>query len=318
MQLPGFLSALDLRLIVLIALIVVALSAAAWIWIVNRQRRQVLMRIDANGGELAMPTPLLVQENESIIDRLGAWVQERVPETWSDAGGGASEKLLQAGFESHTAVVLYGTIRVLFGIALPLGVFVWVSGSGRSQTDILMYVGVAVAVGILGPAAAVDRMVQMRRDKLRRSLPDALDLLVVCVEAGVSLDAAILRVARDVAVAHEDLANELIIINRKVNAGMPREQALYGLWTRTGVEELRALAANMVQSERWGTSIAKVLRVNGETLRRKRKQAAEKKAAQASLKMMGPLMLFLLPALFVVILGPAFLKISEGLGGAFK
>jgi tight adherence protein C len=181
-----------------------------------------------------------------------------------------------------------------------------------------MYVGAAVAVGLLVPPAGLDRLVQMRRDKLRRALPDALDLLVVCVEAGVSLDAAILRVARDIGSAHEELANELLIINRKVNAGMPREQALYGLWTRTGVEELRALAANMVQSERWGTSIAKVLRVNAETLRRKRKQFAEKKAAQASLKMMGPLLLFLLPALFVVILGPAFMSISSGLGGAFK
>jgi tight adherence protein C len=134
------------------------------------------------------------------------------------------------------------------------------------------------------------------------------------VEAGVSLDAAILRVARDLAVTHPDLAGELMVINRKVNAGVPREAALNGLWSRTGLEELRGLAASMVQSERWGTSIAKVLRVNAETLRRKRKQTAEKKAAQASLKMMGPLLLFLLPALFVVILGPAAINISQ----AFK
>jgi tight adherence protein C len=137
-----------------------------------------------------------------------------------------------------------------------------------------------------------------------------LDLMVVCVEAGVSLDAAILRVSRDLGSAHPEMAEEMAIINRKVNAGVPREQALQGLWTRTGIEELRSLAANMVQSERWGTSIAKVLRINAETLRRKRKQTAEKKAAQAALKMMAPLLLFLLPALFVVILGPAVMRIS--------
>lgn len=315
MQLPGFLSGIPLSALVLIVVIVVALSTAVWVGIVSRQRRQVLMRIDGSGNEAALPTPLLVTQKKTLAERLGEWVQDHAPEAWVEPSG-AGEKLVQAGFESRTAVALYGTLRVLVGLLVPLGMFVW--ASGRPQLDLVMYVGVAAAIGLLAPPAGLDRLVQMRRDRLRRALPDALDLLVVCVEAGVSLDAAILRVARDIAMAHEVLANELLIINRKVNAGMPREQALYGLWTRTGVEELRALAANMVQSERWGTSIAKVLRVNAETLRRKRKQTAEKKAAQASLKMMGPLLLFLLPALFVVILGPAFLKISEGLGGAFK
>jgi tight adherence protein C len=177
-----------------------------------------------------------------------------------------------------------------------------------------MYVGLAAAVGVLGPPAVLDRIVQRRQARLRRAVPDALDLLVVCVEAGVSLDAAILRVARDLNVTHPELAGELAMVNRKVNAGMPREQALQGLWTRTGLDELRGLVASMVQSERWGTSIAKVLRVNAETLRRVRKQAAEKKAAQASLKMMGPMVIFMLPALFIVLLGPAMMRISATLG----
>jgi tight adherence protein C len=312
---PSFLNGLPVAALLLIGLLVAALSTAVYAWVSSRQRRQVLMRIEGSGADVSMAPPLLAPPEKSFVDRLGEWVSERVPESWSDSTG-ASDKLLQAGFESRTAAVLYASIRVVVGLMVPLGVFVWVSG--RSQMDILMYVGIATAIGLLGPPAGLDRLVQRRRDKLRRALPDALDLLVVCVEAGVSLDAAILRVARDIGSAHDDLANELLIINRKVNAGMPREQALYGLWTRTGVEELRALSANMVQSERWGTSIAKVLRVNAEVLRRKRKQYAEKKAAQASLKMMGPLLLFLLPALFVVILGPAFLKISEGFGAAFK
>jgi tight adherence protein C len=167
---------------------------------------------------------------------------------------------------------------------------------------------------VLGPPAVLDRLVQRRQARLRRAVPDALDLLVVCVEAGVSLDAAILRVARDLSVAHPDLAGELAMVNRKVNAGMSREQALQGIWVRTGLDELRGLVGSMVQSERWGTSIAKVLRVNAETLRRVRKQKAEKKAAQAALKMMGPMVLFLLPALFVVLLGPAFMRISAAFG----
>ena len=108
--------------------------------------------------------------------------------------------------------------------------------------------------------------------------------------------------------AHPELAAELLVVNRKMNAGLTRDEAVTGLWNRTGVEELRGLASSIIQSERLGTSIARVLRVNAETLRRKRKQAAEKRAAEAALKMIIPLGLFMLPALFAMILGPAALK----------
>jgi tight adherence protein C len=138
------------------------------------------------------------------------------------------------------------------------------------------------------------------------------------VEAGVSLDAAILRVGREMLLLHPELSTEFLTMNRRMNAGMRREEALHGLYERTGVEELRALGSNMIQSERWGTSIAKVLRVYSEALRRKRRQAAEKKAAVAATKMIFPLALFILPALFAVIGGPAALAIGpvlDALGG---
>jgi tight adherence protein C len=145
-------------------------------------------------------------------------------------------------------------------------------------------------------------------------VPDALDLLVVCVEAGISLDAAILRVARDIRLLHPDLATELAVVNRVTNAGIPRDQALRGLWERTGVQELRTLVSSLVQSEKWGTSIATVLRVASDTLRRKRRQAAEKQAKQAALKMTFPLLLLILPPLFAVILGPAIMQLVREFG----
>jgi tight adherence protein C len=138
--------------------------------------------------------------------------------------------------------------------------------------------------------------------------------MVVCVEAGVSLDAAILRVAREVRLVHTDLAHELHVVNRLTNAGVPRETALRGLWQRTGVEDIRALVSSLIQSEKWGTSVATVLRVAAETLRRKRKQYAEKKAKQAPLKMTFPLLFFILPALFIVIMGPAVATIIKEFG----
>jgi len=296
-------------LVLSVFLLAVAVGAAAWAALAGRQRRQVLMRVEGPRG-VTLSAPILITQRESLSDRLAAWVSERLPKNWLE-GEGISQKLLQAGFESKGALALYTAARLVFGFVVPAVVFVMMAGS--PARTVLLSVVFAVAVGLLGPTAVVDRLIQNRRDRIRRGIPDMLDLLVVCVEAGVSLDAAMLRVSRDLASAHPETAYEMTVVTRKVNAGVPREQALQGLWLRTGLDELRGLAANMVQSERWGTSIAKVLRINAETLRRKRKQTAEKKAAQAALKMMAPLLLFLLPALFVVILGPAFMRISAGL-----
>ena len=168
-----------------------------------------------------------------------------------------------------------------------------------------------VFLGLIFPMAMVDRLVRLRQDRIKKSVPDALDLLVVCVEAGTSLDAAILRVAKELRLAHPDLSHELAVVNRLTNAGMPREEALRGLWKRTGVLDIRALVSSLIQSEKWGTSIATVLRVAAETLRRKRRQDAEKRAKMAPLKMTFPLLFFILPALFAVILGPAVVQIIQ-------
>jgi tight adherence protein C len=161
------------------------------------------------------------------------------------------------------------------------------------------------------PVWYVNRRMYLRQERVKRSIPDSLDLLVVCIEAGVSLDAAILRVAREMNRVHPELSSELFVVNRKTNAGVPRDQALRGLWDRTGVDELRALVSTMIQSEKWGTSIGRVLQVYAETLRRKRRQAVEKKAATLPVKMLFPLILFILPALFAVVMGPAIIEIPK-------
>ncbi len=177
-------------------------------------------------------------------------------------------------------------------------------------------IGVSAAFfGLLLPVLYLTRTVRKRRERIRRSLPDALDLLVVCVEAGISLDAALLRVAKDMVYVHPELSRELLIVNRKTNAGVTREAALRGLWDRTGVEEVRSLVSSLIQSEKWGTSSSRVLRVSAETLRRKRRFAAEKKAATAPLKMLIPMALLIFPALFVVILGPAVMQIVGAFSG---
>jgi tight adherence protein C len=216
--------------------------------------------------------------------------------------------LVHAGYDGAAAPAVYATVRLASVIGLPL--LALAIAPRRNMLLFVASLALAVIIGFIAPAAFIANRAGARQQRLRRSLPDAMDLLVVCVEAGISLDAAILRVAREMATLHPDLANEFLIVNRRVNAGMSREQALHGLWLRTGLEDLRGLASNMIQSEKWGTSIATVLRVYAETLRRKRKQAAEKKAATAPLKMMIPLAVFIFPTIFVVLMGPAIIKIS--------
>jgi tight adherence protein C len=296
-------------LALLITVLVAAVGTAAYAYQGNRRRRSVLMRVDGQRASVTLVSPLLPEVRPGLAERIGDWVAARLPSAREDGTSAATEKLVQAGFDTRSAPGVYTAARVGTAFALPILAFLFAPAGTAS--DLLLYVGIAAAIAAFGPPAVLDRFVQRRRNRIRLALPDALDLLVVCVEAGVSLDAALLRVARDIGATHPELGGELMGVVRKVNAGVPRERALHSLWERTGLDEVRALASNMVQSERWGTSIAKVLRINAETLRGRRKQEAEKKAAQATIKMMFPLLIFLFPALFVVILGPVALRLGE-------
>lgn len=295
-----------LTLILLVSLGVFALAVAAYVVLVNRYRREVMGRTLAETDFVrARRSPLL--EIGTPRTRLLEHILGRLPLSWLEESPRYRVKLLHAGHDSAIASRILAIIRVLVLVTMPL--LVVSIAPHDTFRQVILWSAVGIVGAFLVPIGVLDMLVKRRQETLRRSLPDALDLLVVCVEAGVSLDAAILRVSREMTFAHSDLAREFTLVNRKTNAGMPREDALRGLWTRTGVEELRSLVSSMVQSEKLGTSIAKVLRVSSETLRRKRRQIAEKKASQAPLKMTIPLVTLILPALFIVILGPALLQL---------
>ena len=291
---------MTLQLLLLAALVFFAVALGGYA--VTSQRRRLRVMSRAEGRQGGGPTPVLVADpSDSASARFGDWARAKLPDVLVDEEN--NESLLQAGFESPAAPAIYGLLRLVAAIGIPLLMF---TVAPRDSTLMFVVVlGIGIGLGLGGPSAVLSRLRTNRQDRIRRSIPDSLDLLLVCVEAGVSLDAAILRVGREMRAVHPELANEMLVMNRKMNAGMRREDALHGLFTRTGVDELRGLASNMIQSERWGTSIGKVLRVYSETLRRKRRQAAEKKAAVAASKMVIPLALFILPALFAVVGGPA-------------
>lgn len=296
-----------LFLVILVMLLVGAVVIAIGAYQANARRAIALARAGGAGpaGE-AVPLITLPDDTNNLAMRVG-----KVAGRWLPEGAvslDTSSQLIQAGFESPAAPILFTTIRLVSALVIPGALFAW--GPHDSSLMVLLSGAIGIALGLVAPPAMLERIRRLRQERILKSIPDCLDLLLVCVEAGVSLDAAVLRVGREMVLLHPELANELLTMNRRMNAGMRREEALHGLYERTGVDELRSLGSNMIQSERWGTSIAKVLRVYSESMRRKRRQAAEKKAAVAATKMVFPLALFILPALFAVIGGPAVIAIG--------
>lgn len=305
---------IPLSLIFLIATIVVALGTAVYVALAASERKATLDRVNTLEPEKLVER-LLISDQPSAATRFAAWLQEQLPSGLT-SGEQKTDKLVMAGFDGSAAPVLFTTFRLASMLFFPVVGFVLAPRNNPQY--LLMFVALGALIGLAGPQGILDRLVAARQQRIRRAVPDALDLLVVCVEAGISLDAAILRVSRDMASLHPDLCLEMAQVVRRTSAGMARDRALQLLWTRTGVEELRTLVASMIQCERLGTSIARVLRINAESLRIRRRQKAEKRAAEAALKMIFPLALFLLPALMVIIVGPAFIEIMRQFGNIGK
>jgi tight adherence protein C len=243
-----------------------------------------------------------------------AWLRSRLitsaPSHWLGEPT-ARERLVRAGFESDEAPLVYAGIRIALLVALP--VIALLIELGQPTPEIAVGIVIALVAAWAVPVGIVGGMVRRRQRRIRRAIPDALDLLLVCVEAGDSIESALQRVGRDMLAVHPELAGELALVVRKTKAGVPRTEALRALYTRTGVDELRLVVANIVQSERWGTSIAKSLRTSAEMLRRRRQQTAERHAATAPVKMTIPLVTMILPALIVGLLGPSLLTVLKAL-----
>jgi tight adherence protein C len=302
---------IPLTLIFLVLTVIVAVSTMVYVAIAERERKETLQRVSPDLEASRLAERLLLNEDAAASSRLASWLRDRMPESFvSDTSN--VHKLVHAGFDGAAAPVIFSAIRIASALLMP--VLSFVAAPRDNPVWLAVSVVMGLVVGVAGPQAVLDRLAAQRQERIRRSVPDALDLLVVCVEAGVSLDAAILRVARDLSNVRPELALEFAQVVRRVNAGMPRDRALLSLSQRTGVDELRTLVASMIQTERLGTSIARVLRVNSESLRLRRRQKAEKRAAEAALKMIFPLALFLLPALLAVILGPAAITVIGQLG----
>lgn len=213
--------------------------------------------------------------------------------------------LIQAGYRSPQHVSIYFGTRVLFAL-LGLGAVVALTG----VDSLLLLVGIP-AFGFFIPRFFLKRMMKQRQMRIRLGLPDALDLTVICVEAGLALDQALMRVGEDLRYAHPELSAEFHLFNLETRAGKPRVEALRNLAARTGVDDVRALVGTLIQTDRFGTSVAQALRVHSDSLRTERRQRAEEQAAKTTVKMIIPLVLFVLPSLIFVTVGPAIIQLMR-------
>jgi tight adherence protein C len=215
--------------------------------------------------------------------------------------------LVQAGYRESRHLTLYQGSRVLFAA---IGFVSVLLISGLKSPPLL--VGVT-GLGFFIPRFFLKRMINDRQSRIRVGMPDALDLTVICVEAGLALDQAMMRVGEDLRHAHADLSDEFYLMNLELRAGKPRAEALRNLYNRTGVDDIKALVTTLVQTDRFGTSVAQALRVHSDSLRTERRQRAEEQAAKTTIKMVPPLVVFVLPSIIIVTLGPAIIMLYRTL-----
>jgi tight adherence protein C len=222
-------------------------------------------------------------------------------------------RLIRAGFRRPNALkILYGT-KALFGILMPLLISMPVARSEmESSTKLLLILG-GLIFGFFGPNQYVKAASKRRQKEVRKGMPNALDLLVVCVESGLGLDQAILQVSKELEHAHPEITEEFGLVNLELKAGKRRVEALRNLADRTAVDELKKLVAVLIQADRFGTSIAQSLRGHADFMRVQARQVAEEKAAKLGVKLVFPIFFCILPSLFVVTVGPVAMRIIREL-----
>ena len=248
-----------------------------------------------------------------IAQRLAQPLNRLVPVSATEAKK-LQKQLMHAGFRSAEAPMVYRGIHLASMAGFPLVVTLVCAILAYPLQNALLYIIFAFVVGFFLPRYMLGRITRNRQRDLRWGLADALDLMVVSVEAGLGLNAAMMKVASELKDVHHAIATEFELANLEIRVGRERDEALRNLAERTGVDDLRSLVAMLIQTDKFGTSIAKGLRVFSDSLRTKRRQRAEQEAQKAAVKLLFPLACFLFPTLFIAILGPAALNLMDTLG----
>jgi tight adherence protein C len=277
--------------------------------LVNGRKSRLDSRLRELSGKGVGPagSDPMAQLARSALPKMGAPLMPTDPEERSRL----QARLLQAGLYNRQAMSIFMGVKMMLMISPPiLGLMVGSVGLVPLVNG-LVYGLLLSFIGMVGPSFWLDRRKAARQTQFRRSLPDALDVLVICLEGGLSPSAALRRVAGELRTAHPLLASELNIVQREIQLGRTTGEALRQFGDRCDLEEVRSLASVVAQSERFGASLVKALRVHADALRNKRMQYAEEMAQKASIKMLFPTIFFIFPGIFIVILGPAAFQILE-------
>jgi tight adherence protein C len=276
------------------------------LWVRPKEAIERVAGLGMEAGDHVPSHPSLAFHD--LLKKLG----DKIPTAPKDANV-IQKRLIRAGYRDPNAIrVLYGA-KVALVVAMPILMTLAVVGSDATPERKFMAVLAAGAAGFFGPNEFVKLVARRRQKNLRRGLPNAIDLLVVCVESGLGLDQAIVQVAKELEHAHPEICEEFATVNLELKAGSRRADALRNLAERTGVEDLRKLVAVLIQADRFGTGVAQSLRTHADYMRVQARQNAEEKAAKLGVKLIFPIFFCILPSLFVVTVGPMVLKIMREL-----
>lgn len=295
-----------------IGLVIYALMPAG-----DDKRKQVLRRMSGHRREGEQPLASGAAGNSAarqMLDKVAPYAIRPVMPKSDAEMSTLREKLAQAGFRQESATKYFLASKTISGLGLGLVAALLMLARGGDTRQVFSVAAFLGGLGFMFPNFWLWLSRKQRSDKIRNGLPDSLDLLVVSVESGLALDAGLMRVGDEMAHVHPELSEELQISTLEAQMGVPRTEALENMARRSGVEEMRALVAVISQAEKFGTSVAKALRTQADTLRMKRRLAAEERAQKTTVKLMLPLVLFIFPSIFVVLVGPAGLRIAETLG----
>lgn len=276
----------------------------------SRQARVVWRKRAEGSGESLQEVETTVQRDKTVSKFLGSLGEAAKPKNEEDLSQ-VRKNLSRAGYRRHEVIYAFYGAKIVCAALLPV-LFGLVVLSGMTQLSSTAAIALLVIMAVAGfylPHLWIMLKINSRKTKVADGFPDALDLLVVCVESGLGLDAAIDKVGEELKMSNKVLSEEFQLLNLSMRAGQSRQEALRGLSTRTDLEDVHNLVTLLIQTDRFGTSIAQTLRVHSDTMRTKRHQRAEAMAAKLPVKLLFPLIFFIFPSLFIAILGPAAIQI---------
>ena len=286
-------------------------------WLLYRPQSAATERLKQLGGrETTAVAPSLIGDEgrgAELAQRLASPLSRFLPPSAAEAKN-IEKKLMQAGFRSPGASLVYRAIQLGSMVGFPATVALICAVLARPLSGAILWILAAFVMGFFLPRYALRRMIRSRQQQVRWGLADALDLMVISIEAGLGLNAAMMKVSSELKDVHPDISDEFELANLEIRVGRERDEALRNLADRTGVDDLRSLVAMLIQTDRFGTSITKAIRAFSDSLRTKRRQRAEQAAQKAAVKLLFPLACFLFPTLFIAILGPAALQLIDTLG----